>query len=246
MFFSQKIIHLALVLFVSSLVEAKSTFKWSSTKRLFSFGDSYTASGFDPTGTQPSDGNILGNPTFPGWTWPPNGNWLTKLTGTYNQTTTYTYNFAYGGATTDNAIIPPYAPTVKSFKAQVEEEFLPIYANGTRVWKSDNSLFTIWIGVNDVGWTAGWSNVTDANRTAQNSIFIENYIGSVEKLVKAGGKNFLILNCPATDLSDWASWNRDLIHKDIVYDSPAQYGISNVTGYALQVSDSSNPDQSYF
>jgi hypothetical protein len=38
----------------------------------------------------------------------------------FNSTLTYSYNFAYGGATTDAELIPPYSPEVRSFVDQVK------------------------------------------------------------------------------------------------------------------------------
>lgn len=40
----------------------------TGVKYWFSFGDSYTQTGFDISGTLPAVGNALGNPTYPGYT----------------------------------------------------------------------------------------------------------------------------------------------------------------------------------
>ncbi|KAL0261895.1 hypothetical protein SLS55_003328 [Diplodia seriata] len=152
----------------------------------FSFGDSYTQTGFDVNSTQPSAENPFGNPEYPG------PNWVGYLTYKYNSSLLQTYNLASGGATVDSALVAPYADTVLSLKQQVEDEYLPKYgADGTsKVWESDNTLFSIWIGVNDVG-NSYWST----NTTFMDSIFTE-YSGLVDQLYTSGARNFLFLNVP--------------------------------------------------
>ncbi|EUC62325.1 carbohydrate-binding module family 1 protein [Rhizoctonia solani AG-3 Rhs1AP] len=57
---------------VTSKTTSSSTPTSSTTpagvKYWFSFGDSYTQTGFDINGTKPTVGNPLGNPTYPGYT----------------------------------------------------------------------------------------------------------------------------------------------------------------------------------
>lgn len=68
----------------------------ATAKTWFSFGDSYTATGFSATGSQPSSGNPLGNPSFPGNTACGNGiiNWVGYLANTYNTVLLSVYNHA--------------------------------------------------------------------------------------------------------------------------------------------------------
>jgi hypothetical protein len=69
-----------------------------------------------------------------------------------------TYNLAYSGATIDANLVTPYTPTVKSLTDQVNQ-FLASYADRTSsdLWASKNTLFSVWIGINDIGnsWTLG-------------------------------------------------------------------------------------------
>ncbi|KAG6893252.1 hypothetical protein C0992_010731, partial [Termitomyces sp. T32_za158] len=115
-------------------------------------GDSYTQTGFDPTLTLPSIGNPLGNPPYPGWTSSGGENWVDYVTTKYNNSVLLTYNDAYGGATIDSTLVAPYTPTVLSVTDQVDQ-FLS--GAGTQPvetpWASANSLFSIWIGINDLG-----------------------------------------------------------------------------------------------
>lgn len=70
----------------------------------------------------------------------------------YNTTLTYAYNFAYRGATVNASLVAPHESTVlslidlvKQFSDDVASK--PSYAP----WAATDSLFEIWIGVNDVG-----------------------------------------------------------------------------------------------
>ncbi|KAG6893700.1 hypothetical protein C0995_016339, partial [Termitomyces sp. Mi166 len=84
----------------------------------FSFGDSYTQTGFDPTLTLPTIGNPLGNPTYPGYTATGGENWVDYVTTEFNNSLLFTYNYAYGGATIDATLVAPYTPTVLSLTDQ--------------------------------------------------------------------------------------------------------------------------------
>ena len=74
------------------------------------------------------------------------------MTVKYNTTRILTFNYAYGGATIDANLVTPYTPTVLSLTDQVNQ-FLqgaagkPNYAT----WTSSNTLFSFWIGINDIG-----------------------------------------------------------------------------------------------
>ncbi|KAJ4492399.1 hypothetical protein C8R41DRAFT_724351, partial [Lentinula lateritia] len=81
----------------------------------FSFGDSYTQTGFVTNDTLPAPGNPLGNPVYPGY------NWLDFGTTTYNNSLVLTYNYAYGGATIDSSLVAPFEPTVLSVTDQVNQ-----------------------------------------------------------------------------------------------------------------------------
>jgi hypothetical protein len=74
------------------------------------------------------------------------------LTTKYNASKVLTFNVADGGATVDADIVKPYAPTVASLKDQVHKRFLPVYGKKppSAPWSSGDSLFSFWIGINDV------------------------------------------------------------------------------------------------
>jgi phospholipase/lecithinase/hemolysin len=119
------------------------------------------------------------------------------LTTTYNASFVKTYNMAYGGATVDSALVTPYAPTVISMKNQVQTEYLPRYGShpADTPWKSADSLFAFFIGINDVG-NSWWLN----NATLYDAIFTE-YTGLLGQVYKTGARNFLFLSVPPVQLA---------------------------------------------
>ena len=115
-------------------------------------GDSYTQTGFTTTDSIPVPGNPLGNPPYPGYTAVGGTNWIDVDTTVYNKSLVLTYNYAYGGATINASLVAPYEPTVLSLIDQVNE-FLGQAASkpATAPWTSENALFSVWIGINDIG-----------------------------------------------------------------------------------------------
>ncbi|KAL5504557.1 hypothetical protein ACEPAH_7218 [Sanghuangporus vaninii] len=182
----------------------------------FSFGDSYTQTGFDPTGELPSVGNPLGNPPYPGWTAVGGTNWIDLMTVEFNKSLVLTYNYAYGGATIDASLVAPYDPSVKSLTDQVNQ-FLSGAATkpSTGPWMSDNALFSFWIGINDIG----NSYYQSGDRDAFSDTLLDAYFALVQKIVSprshcmrhrytdsslqyaVGGRNFLFVNVPPIDRS---------------------------------------------
>lgn len=128
------------------------------------------------------------------------------MTVKYNTSTLLTYNLAYGGATIDSALVAPYLPTVSSVAQQIENEFFPVYAAEPPAisWNSDDTLFAIFDGINDVG-NSWWKNTTVMN----NAIFSV-YRGLVEDLYGAGARNFAFMNVPPVDKSPLALANSAL------------------------------------
>jgi phospholipase/lecithinase/hemolysin len=147
---------------------------------------------------QPNATDPLGNPAYPGYTATNGPNWVDWLTVKYNESLIETVNLAYGGATVDSALVTPYLPTVLSLKAQIQTEFLPLYAaDEVLPWKSLDTLFGIFIGINDVGNSYGSLN----SSVDLNGLIFAEYASLVEQLYSAGAKNFLFLNVPPVDRS---------------------------------------------
>lgn len=169
-------------------------------------GDSYTTTGFNQTGVQPTPTNPLGNPTYPGYTAANGPNWVDFLTVKYNASVLLTYNLAYGGATIDSTLVAPYLPIVSSVAEQIENEWFPVYGSGGDAvgapWSGDDTLFAIFDGINDVG-NSWWLSTTAALNT---EIFAV-YRGLVDELYYAGARNFLFVNVPPVDRSPLALGN---------------------------------------
>ncbi|KAF4569516.1 hypothetical protein EYR36_009309 [Pleurotus pulmonarius] len=169
----------------------------------FSFGDSYTQTGFDPSGAIPSLANPIGNPPFPGWTATGGANWVGFGTTTFNKSKILTYNYAYGGATIDANLVAPYMPTVISLTGQVDQ-FLTTVANkpASTPWTSANSLFSVFIGINDIG----NSYYLSGDRAA---LLVVSRLGLELRGVEtqgdlcsdSGARNFLFVNVPPIDRS---------------------------------------------
>ncbi|KAK7058179.1 carbohydrate esterase family 16 protein [Favolaschia claudopus] len=172
----------------------------------FPFGDSYTTTGFDPNSTLPTVGNPLGNPPFPGFTGGGGENFVGFDTVTFNKTTILTYNYAYGGATIDANLVVPYLPTVLSLTDQVNQ-FLAGAGKkpASTPWTSANSLFTVWIGINDIGNSYGNGGDRSACVFDTFATFTSNYYSNQVfmhlKHSGAGARNFLFINVPPIDRS---------------------------------------------
>ncbi|TFK68483.1 hypothetical protein BDN72DRAFT_769249 [Pluteus cervinus] len=169
----------------------------------FSFGDSYTQTGFDPNAAAPSGANPFGNPPYPGWTATGGENWVGYLTTKMNNSLLYTYNYAYGGATIDANLVTPYQPTVLSLTDQVNQFLNGVGRKPTSIpIGSPNSLYSIWIGINDIG--NSWYQSGD--RAAFSDTLLNAQFALVQKLViisysDVGARNFLFVNVPCIDRS---------------------------------------------
>lgn len=164
----------------------------SGVKYIFSFGDSYTQTGFDITSTEPSVGNPLGNPPYPGYTTSGGANWIDLITEKYNMSITLTYNFAYGGATVNASLVAPYTSTVLSLIDQVNEFTSSVASKPSYApWTSSDALFTTFLGVNDVGNSYYLSNYNDLVPQ-----IIASYFNEQQILYNAGARKFLFLTVP--------------------------------------------------
>ncbi|KAJ3850977.1 hypothetical protein EV368DRAFT_44095 [Lentinula lateritia] len=176
------------VVFLST-VSVFGKFSWGDTEFLFAFGDSYTTDGYNISAGIDSP--------VPGFTSSNGPNWVEFLGGTYNVTDTTVFNLASGGATIDSALVPPYLPTVLSVVDQVSQfqEFLASKPVGAE-WSSSNSLFAIWIGINDVGNSFPWTNISQPILYEK---LMARLASQVEILYSSGARSFVFLTVPPTD-----------------------------------------------
>ncbi|TFY64941.1 hypothetical protein EVG20_g5771 [Dentipellis fragilis] len=124
-------------------------------------------------------------------------NWVHALTQTYNATDIKLFNLAFGGATIDSKLVTPYLPTVLSIVDQVSQfnGILASKPDGAK-WSSDNSLFAFWIGINDVGNSYAWTNIT---QSGFHQVLMNRLFGQVESLYERGARSFLFLTVPPTN-----------------------------------------------
>ena len=158
-------------------------------------GDSYSQTGFNITSAKPSASNPIGNPPLPGWTASGGLNWVGFLASQYNAANPLlTYNFAYGGATTNATLVTPWKPEVLSFIDQVAEfsgsigaKPRPEYAP----WTGEDALVGVWMGVNDVG-NSWWKEDYDVLLGQ----IMDSYFGQLQIVYEAGARNFVLLTVP--------------------------------------------------
>jgi phospholipase/lecithinase/hemolysin len=94
-------------------------------------------------------------------------------------------------------LIPPYVPTVLSIVNQVGQfnRYLKTKPVGAE-WKSSDSLFVVWIGINDVGNSFSWTNVSFP---AFFDTVLDRLQTQVHSLYGNGARSFLLLTVPPTD-----------------------------------------------
>ncbi|KAL8856639.1 MAG: hypothetical protein Q9178_006795 [Gyalolechia marmorata] len=167
---------------------------WKGVEKIFSFGDSYTDTGFNPTGAQPNDTYPLGNPfsnssTPPYHTFTNGPNWIEYLTFKYNESQIDTYNLARPGATVNTTAIGQNE-TVDLIH-QISDRFVPNYVVQNKVgWNASNSIFSLFFGINDVDrtWKKQDLKIKD--------VVISSYLEELNKLYESGARNFLLHTVP--------------------------------------------------
>ncbi|KAI0780518.1 hypothetical protein BD413DRAFT_4268 [Trametes elegans] len=178
------------VCLLSAASAVSAALAWNDTQYVFAFGDSYTSDGFNISAGVDSP--------VPGTTWSNGPIWVQSLGDTYNVTDTKVFNLASGGATIDAALVPPYSPTVLSIVDQVSQfhDILAPKPAGAR-WDSADSLFAIWIGINDVANSFPWTNVTSVHDF--HHVLMQRLFSQVEILYQDGARSFLFLTLPPID-----------------------------------------------
>lgn len=161
--------------------------------RVFAFGDSYTATGFDVNGAQPTPDQPLG----------PSDQYLhvwTRFLATAYEKVLLTYNLAFLGATVDEDIIKPFQDWVKSFEDQVVE-FNNAYTGNKKQWNADTTLFVTWFGQNDIDIAAQQHLKTGSQSDAEALLrsSYDAYQDQLDKLYSYGARNFLLITPSAIE-----------------------------------------------
>ncbi|KAI9373908.1 hypothetical protein BJX61DRAFT_551898 [Aspergillus egyptiacus] len=185
----------------------------SNVLSLFTFGDSYTTTGFNASSTQPSLGNPMENPRLGSGTAADSINWVGYLATVYNSTPVLSYNHAVYGATVDNSIAPNVPGDLVH---QVSHSFEPHYcgsgSGSNPIWAPDAALFSLWFGINDI-----YRVYLEPNASDKVAFVMESYFRLVDKLYDCGARDFLIMNVPPVDRSpkilQLEAWKRPLFKK---------------------------------
>lgn len=113
--------------------------------------------------------------------------WIQFLTTKYNTSPVLTFNFAVGGAS-----IPD------NYTCQVEQQYQPKYSTN-KFWDGNNTLFTSWIGINDV--SDAWIH-KDSERLLTR---LQQWDALMEQLWATGARNFFIVNNPPLERTPFIS-----------------------------------------
>lgn len=115
---------------------------------------------------------------------------------------------------------------MKSLKDQVQSEFIPGYTGSSAKaqWTGSNSVFAVWIGINDIG--NSYYNGVNATDALNAKIFA--VISTLtDQIYAAGGRNYVFINVPPLDRTplivpqgasavalskaDVAAWNQKVV-----------------------------------
>ncbi|KAL3459572.1 hypothetical protein BJX64DRAFT_291076 [Aspergillus heterothallicus] len=187
---------------------------------LFTFGDSYTSTGFDVASTQPSLDNPMGNPELGQGTSADSINWVGYLTTTYNDTPILSYNFAVYDATVDNDLVPSIP---QDFVNQVSVSFEPNYCQTStqsvagQGWGPESALFVIWFGINEFvslspqssslnyarvrertnkPGTSVHGSFSDPSPPEKVACVLERYFAQIDRIYGCGARSFVAINVP--------------------------------------------------
>lgn len=129
--------------------------RWTDLKNAYS-GDSYTSTGFNISGQQPSPSNPLGNPVLGQGTSANGLNWVGYIAAAYNSSLLLAYDLAVYGAAIDNNIV---SAVPHDLVHQVEIDLRKQYCKTSedhQEWDSRDTLFAIWIGINECVFLSVW------------------------------------------------------------------------------------------
>ncbi|OOF96097.1 carbohydrate esterase family 16 protein [Aspergillus carbonarius ITEM 5010] len=164
----------------------------TSPTYFFTFGDSYSQTGFSTSSTQPSASNPMGNPDLGIGTTTNGPNWIGYLTTTENSSLVLSYNLAVGGATIDNSLVSAYAGDVSSQVKLFEDVYSTKPTSAP--WTSENAVFGVWIGINDIG--NAFYNTDAETFTPKLTSRLQSLM---QEIYDNGGRKFLFLNVPPTN-----------------------------------------------
>ncbi|CAE6510153.1 unnamed protein product [Rhizoctonia solani] len=196
--------------------------KWSETRTVLAFGDSYTSVGgtmglpgysffgdrrnLTVTTEQVQQGEFVTNATSSG-----GSNWIQMITGCYgghpSDCPRVLWDFAWAGATIDADIVPLEAEVIIPLTDQVVQWVQASHDNLLKAPRN-SSLTAFFIGINDMLSTTSWKNVTDWDAFWNGAL--DSYFKAVDQVYDTGLRSFLFLNVPNLDRSPGLIDNPDV------------------------------------
>lgn len=172
------------------------------TNYIFTYGDSYTTTGFNVSGNKPSPFNALGNPDYPGQTTAGTGlpNWVDKLTYDHNPSGyyTFTYNYAVGSACVNDTRY--YTTRVPNFIAQTGN-----FAFTQPGFTADQAVAIPYWGTNDIYLHSTQLNTTDNGVI---SATMDDYFNQIEIMYNVGVRYFVFLLADRECFPLACSWSK--------------------------------------
>ncbi|KAF4968510.1 hypothetical protein FSARC_4077 [Fusarium sarcochroum] len=168
---------------------AHESFNFSNIQKIVTFGDSWTDTRFNVSGTQPSVLNPLGNT---GKTSSNGKMWPMYLTTQYNHSCVLLYNMAVGGAVTDKDIVTTGPNDVDT---QVHETFKVYSSQQPGFFPPRNTLYAVFVGINDI-----YRTINDEDQEDKIIAIIARIRELTLDLYKTGARQFLFITTPPQSL----------------------------------------------
>ncbi|KAF4470167.1 Anter-specific proline-rich APG [Fusarium albosuccineum] len=164
-------------------------FNFANIRSIVTFGDSWTDTRFNVSGTQPSASNPLGNT---GKTSSNGKMWPIYLSTQYNQSSVLLYNMAVGGAVTDKDIVTTGPNDVVT---QIHEKFEVYSSQQPSFFPPKDTLYAIFIGINDI-----YRTINDADQEDKIISIIARIRELTLDLYESGARQFLFISTPPQSL----------------------------------------------
>ncbi|GAA6005411.1 hypothetical protein JCM11491_003633 [Sporobolomyces phaffii] len=166
---------------------------------MFNFGDSYSTTGYKPYVGGVRDLEGIGMTTSGGY------NWVQFLAYSQPKLADSYFDMAYSGATTNNSIVASNVPCFVD-QANIWKDWFTKPDSEVK-WQSNTTLFTVWFGINDVG----FATVSNQNSTLQRPLIFATYWNVIEMLYAYGARNILLMGIPPTNRSPFVQSTNEVI-----------------------------------
>ncbi|EME43722.1 carbohydrate esterase family 16 protein [Dothistroma septosporum NZE10] len=163
---------------------------------LFAFGDSYTATLFNTSDTQPSLSNPMGNPAYPGTTTSGADNWIDVVVYNSTRNDTVAYNYATGANMVNITACQGQAYAASGPVKELNDQMALFKQLPTTVkWNATNSVFFNFFGINDIS-VQVYSGRSYTNATIILAPDIDNYFSQMGAQYSMGARRFVTILVP--------------------------------------------------